>query len=162
MSCILFIGYGNPLRGDDGFGWQLAQKLKEKLRACEIEVIAAHQLTPELAEPISHAKYVIFADATVDADPGGLCLRKLPADDDEGAHFSHELSPQGLLCLAQTLYGSRPQTAFLLTAQAYELGYQDRLSPEMQVELEDAVDRVTALSEFLSPGLFSRLVVTRF
>lgn len=160
MSSILLIGYGNPLRGDDGFGWQLAHKLRDKFRDGEFKVMAAHQLTPELAEPISHAKCVIFADATMEAHPGGLSLRLLPRDDGEGAHFSHELSPQGLLNLAQSLYGARPQSTFLLTAQAYELGYQEKLSPQMQAQLEEAVDRVTALAEFLLPEAFAHPMVT--
>lgn len=160
MARILIIGYGNPLRGDDAFGWQLAERLMERFRGCALDVMAAQQLTPELAEPLSRAQYVLFADATVEANPGGLCLRKLPIDDGGGAHYSHELSPQGLLNLAQSLYGARPQTAFLLTAPAYELGYQEKLSPAMQVELDKAVDRVTALVEFLSPGV-SRAALSR-
>ena len=134
MACVLFIGYGNPLRGDDGFGWLLAQRLKEKFRDRDIEVIAAYQLTPELAEPISRARYVIFADATIKEDSGGLCLKKLRAGADTDNGFSHEMCPEALLTLAQTCYGSSPHATFLLTAQAYELDHQERLSPEMTVE----------------------------
>lgn len=153
MPCILFVGYGNPLRGDDGFGWLLAQRLKKKFRTCDIEVIAAHQLTPELAEPISRARYVIFADATIEQDSGGLCLKKLRAGAGPDNGLSHELCPEALLAMARTVYGSGPHSAFLLTARAYELGYREQLSTEMTIELYKAVDRVVSLCEFLSPGL---------
>ena len=29
MGRVLIIGYGNPLRGDDGFGWHAAERLRE-------------------------------------------------------------------------------------------------------------------------------------
>jgi len=160
MSCILIIGYGNPLRGDDGFGWHLAQRLKRKFTDCDIEVVAAHQLTPELAEPISRSHYVVFADASVNADTCGVTLEKIREPEQDDSSFSHRMCPEALLRMARTLYGSAPRAAFLLSAQAYELGYQEQLSPEMAAELDKAVEQVGALCEFLSPRLFSRTDVT--
>jgi hydrogenase maturation protease len=52
MPGTLIIGYGNPLREDDGVGWQVADQLLKNSEG-SIKVLTAHQLTPELAEPIS-------------------------------------------------------------------------------------------------------------
>ena len=46
----LIIGYGNPLRSDDGFGWHAGRLLAQALAGQEAEVITCHQLTPELAD----------------------------------------------------------------------------------------------------------------
>ena len=69
MPRTLIIGYGNPLRGDDGLGWQVASELAKCVDAL-ISVVAVHQLTPELAEPVSDADLVIFVDSSCDGEPG--------------------------------------------------------------------------------------------
>ena len=43
---LLIIGYGNPLRGDDGFGWHAALRLREIIHDDGIEILPVHQLTP--------------------------------------------------------------------------------------------------------------------
>jgi hydrogenase maturation protease len=45
---ILLIGYGNTLRNDDGVGVRIAEIIAEENRP-HVQVIATHQLTPELA-----------------------------------------------------------------------------------------------------------------
>ena len=59
---ILVIGYGNPLRGDDGFGG-LAAGYVEKRQIPGLEVIVFHQLNPELAAVASNSSHAIFLDA---------------------------------------------------------------------------------------------------
>jgi hydrogenase maturation protease len=76
----LVIGYGNPLRRDDGFGYQVARRLAELLPADRADVIACHQLTPELAEPISRSELVIFVDARQGAEPGRVDWQELGRD----------------------------------------------------------------------------------
>ena len=55
----LVIGYGNPLRGDDAVGQEIAQALwaeRDRLPELEGAVFAwAHQLTPEMAVGASEA-----------------------------------------------------------------------------------------------------------
>jgi hydrogenase maturation protease len=63
MPRILIIGYGNPLKSDDGLGWHAAQELSRELTPPGVKVIRAHQLTPELAEEASTAELVLFIDA---------------------------------------------------------------------------------------------------
>jgi Ni,Fe-hydrogenase maturation factor len=38
----LIIGMGNPLRGYDGLGWDVASKLSSELRRDDIQVLATH------------------------------------------------------------------------------------------------------------------------
>ena len=155
MSRVLIIGYGNPLRCDDGFGWHLAERLQATLRNPEVEVVACHQLTPDLAERIRHADYVVFADATTEPLSDKVSLRRLQtehgADAAMPASVSHHLDPQALLTMAHTLYGACHCTAFLLTANPCDLGYGAKLSPPMEGTLDLAVKRMMGLCEFLAP-----------
>ena len=52
---VLVLAYGNPLRRDDGVGWVIGERLAELLPEEAVDVRVLHQLTPELAEPISRA-----------------------------------------------------------------------------------------------------------
>ena len=67
---VLIIGYGNPLRTDDGLGWQAVQRLAASLKHAPVEALAVHQLTPELGESIRSAGLVIFIDASHEGQPG--------------------------------------------------------------------------------------------
>src|SRR5271169_1528567 len=51
----LIIGYGNPLRSDDGFGWHAGRLLAQSLADQDAKIITCHQLTPELAETLSQS-----------------------------------------------------------------------------------------------------------
>ena len=153
MSRILIIGYGNSLRRDDGFGWHLARSLQRAIYDPEVEIIACQQLTPDLAERIRCAQYVIFADACADGDTAGLSLRRLKVKRASSTKFSHVTSPETLMTMARTLYGAAPCASFLLTARTFDLGYGEELSADMSLVLDKAFDRVLALCAFLSPAL---------
>ena len=109
----LIICIGNPLRGDDGLGWQIAGELSRELRRDDVQILAMHQLTPELSELASRVDRVLFIDAARSGDPGTLkCQPVLPMG--QSARHSHALSPAALLSMAKALYGRCP-AAYLLT-----------------------------------------------
>jgi hydrogenase maturation protease len=109
----IIIGIGNPLRGDDGLGWDVASELSSELRRDDVQVLATQQLTPELCDLVSRADRVLFIDAARSGDPGTLrCQQILPVA--SPVRHSHALSPATLLSMAERLYGRCP-TAYLLT-----------------------------------------------
>jgi hypothetical protein len=59
----LVIGYGNTLRGDDAVGQVVARALAGEAAIEGVEVIACHQLMPELAECIDAADMLLFITA---------------------------------------------------------------------------------------------------
>jgi len=126
MSRLLIIGFGNPLRSDDAVGWHLARRLSAELTNRDVEVIAAHQLLPEMAEDVSRAERVLFIDAATEGKPGTVrCERVSPAV--AGRADTHQLSPAVILRMEQELYGRCP-SAFLLTVtgECFETG--DKMS----------------------------------
>ena len=137
----LIIGFGNPLRSDDGFGWQAGRLLARELAGQEAEVITCHQLTPELAEPLSQARCAVFIDAGVEGKPGEIRHGALRPQAPASSTFSHSCSPSGLLASAQVLYGSCPKAILItVTAQSFEFG--DSLSAAVSATLPKVMDQV--------------------
>jgi len=125
MDHDLVIGIGNPLRGDDGVGPHLAATVAATVSSPvsagheRVQVLVVHQLTPELAEPLSEARRALFLDAWLASTASRPCLQPLrPAPHWEGS--SHRLTPAVLLGLADLLYGATP-TAQLLLVPAFVL-----------------------------------------
>jgi hydrogenase maturation protease len=121
MSKGLVIGYGNPLRGDDGLGWYAAQALAGD--DSNVEIIACHQLTPELAEPISRADFVIFIDACSGRTAGHLTCEPIEPVSSADAPSTHHMTPTALLVWAAQLFGRSPRAMTLsIVGQSFELG----------------------------------------
>lgn len=151
MARTLIIGYGNPLRSDDGVGLRTAELLAEVLEQesdrlnGDVEVIACHQLTLELTPLVAAADRLILLDAHVGGEPGAVIERELtPAIADTAASLSHHLDPSGLLAAAQILYGQAP-TTILLTVAGASFDYGEALSPPVAAALPLLVARVQQL-----------------
>jgi hydrogenase maturation protease len=139
MKPLLLIGYGNPLRQDDGLGWRIAMAI-EALGLPDLQVLAAQQLTHELAAPIALAEAVVFVDAaygesTANGSAQGIgppALKPLhhkPQATNRGPQtFSHQLTPQALLVLAGELYGHQPAALELLVPAQWD-GHGEGFSP---------------------------------
>lgn len=137
----LVIGYGNPLRGDDGLGWRAAELLQARLP--EAEVIICQQMTPELAEPLSRAQRAAFVDVAVDRRPGSLAVEPLAPQMEAGLSFTHHFSPGILLSLAQKLYGHAPEAVlFSLGGQSFD--HSETLSAPVAAALPELVRQVEA------------------
>ena len=135
MPHTLIIGYGNPLRGDDGFGWHAALRLREIVHDADIEILAVHQLTPELMDPISRARRVIFIDAAVGEDAGKLTVAPLETTGGPAGVFTHFATPAALLEGARSLYRARPE-ALLITVVGLDFEIGADLSEPVQLALE--------------------------
>jgi hydrogenase maturation protease len=135
MTRLLIIGYGNPLRRDDGFGWHAAERLRETMEGPDIEILTVQQLTPELMEPVSCAGRVVFLDAAVHGEPGVLSVAAVEPADDVAAAFTHFATPAALLAGARALYGAAP-AAWLITTAGVDFGIGEELSGPVREALE--------------------------
>jgi hypothetical protein len=97
-----------PLRTDDGVGWHAARLLAADPRLADAQVLARHQLAPELAADVSRASLVVLVDATADGDPGSVTVGQVRPEPATPATWSHHLTPEALAGLAETLYGPVP------------------------------------------------------
>ena len=138
MARVLIIGFGNPLRSDDGFGFRAAGRLRETVHDPDVEILSLHQLTPELMEPISRASRVIFIDAAVNGEPGEINVRPVVPGQGTASPFLHSSTPAALVAGAERLYGTRPAAILLsVTGASFELG--ETLSEPVQRALETCV-----------------------
>jgi hydrogenase maturation protease len=135
------IGYGNPLRADDGLGWHVAQQLGAELAADGIVVVAAHQLAPELAEPVSRASLAVFVDAREGPEPGRVRCETIESDGMAPLSFSHDVDPPTILELARELFGSRPP-ALLISVDGADFSYGVELSPVVRAALPTVLRQV--------------------
>lgn len=143
LGKAIVICSGNPLRGDDGLGWHVAQALTEA-GLDRLEVIVCHQLTPELAETLGHSRLAIFVDASVGSPPGALALRVLePLTRSES--FTHHLEPAQLLGLARELYGRAPR-AVIISVGAETLGFAQGLSPAVEASIPRVLEAIRRAS----------------
>jgi hydrogenase maturation protease len=149
MRCgakILILGYGNPLRGDDGFGCEAARRLAAAIQDPRVDIRELHQLTPELAEPVSRAARVIFIDAARESPPGELRCEQVNVE--KAGAFTHHLTPAALLACARELYGRAPE-AILFTAAGACFDYKEALSEPMEAAVSEVLRQVVSLLQEL-------------
>jgi hydrogenase maturation protease len=140
----LLIGYGNPLRCDDGVGWFLANQLYPAYQCAGVQIIAAHQLMPEMAEALSQASRVLFVDAEVGTEPGRWSVAPVPLESGQSlSSLVHHLTPGQLLALAQALYGAAP-AGQILTVVGADFGYGEWFSEPVAAILTDVRQHITA------------------
>jgi hydrogenase maturation protease len=141
MTKALIIGYGNPLRSDDGFGWCATRLLAQTLSSQNAEIITCHQLTPELAEPLSQCGRAVFIDADAEGEPGAIHRRDVHPQVPTSSAFTHSCTPSGLLASAERLYGRCPR-AVVITVSAQSFAFGDILSPIVAAALPEVVEQV--------------------
>jgi hydrogenase maturation protease len=148
----LVIGIGNPLRGDDGAGWRLAEACSARMP--DADVVTCHQLTPELALRIHDASFVLFFDASATGVPGEITSRIVRAGG-AGLPLTHHLDADELLALTAIVYGSAP-AALLLTVAGGSFGFGEALSPAVEAALPHAVGE--AILHLASAGTDGRVL----
>lgn len=144
MQKTLVIGYGNTLRGDDGVGPIVASRLVNESWASGVDIVVQHQLLPEIAEQITHVALVIFVDATIHGRPGDVRCQFVEPTTGDGDVSTHQMTPEGVLTLAQLLYGRVPK-AYLLTVTGRDFSHTERLTPEVETAVATAIDQIRDL-----------------
>jgi hydrogenase maturation protease len=142
LNCdLLVIGYGNTLRGDDGVGQKTAEAITA-LHLPGVQVITDHQLAPEMSDPVSKARRVIFVDAAVDTTE--VQFRKIEAAP-TGRILTHAADPRTVLGLARDVFGHCPE-AWWLTIPIESMAFSEELSPLAQRGLAKAVGEIRRLA----------------
>lgn len=133
------IGFGNPLRGDDGVGYRLAEQLLEMAElAAAVQVLACQQLTPDLAATLHNARAVLFVDATF-APPSMQGPRLQAVEPNQaGDPCTHAFTPAQLLSLTAALYDAHPP-AWELLIPGHQWELREELSPATAAAAEAAL-----------------------
>lgn len=138
----LIIGYGNPDRQDDGVAWHVLTLLASQFgRAVpdspdegifpsgeNPDLLFTLQLIPELAETIADYERVCFVDAHTGNVPEEIHIAEVQPFYQQSP-FTHHMTPQTVLSLAQSIYKRTPQ-AMLVSVRGYEFGFTRDLSAQ--------------------------------
>ncbi len=143
---VLAIGYGNDLRCDDGVGQRVAEEVAS-WGLPQVRSLSQHQLTPELADPLSQVDLAIFIDAYPATEEQGLQVVKLNSDDSISPQsLGHSSDPSSLLILAKTLYGKAPE-GWLVAIPAMDFEFGDRFSAVTERGMAEALVAIAELIE---------------
>lgn len=147
----LLVGYGNPLRGDDGVGPVVAERFLAEAEALmgpvageEVKVVAVPQLVPELAELFSEAERVVLVDASRGEAPGEVRVRRVEPSPETGEHLIHAYDPSTLAAWAGRLYGRTP-SVHVVAVGAESFAFSQGLTAEVAAVVPDVVRTVAHL-----------------
>ena len=158
MSRTLVAGFGNVLRGDDGFGVEVVRRLAEAGVPEGVEVMevgtAGMRLVVEL---MSRYDRLVVVDAmTRGGRPGSLYLFTVESVDPASEVDPHTAVPARALALAQAI-GALPPRIFMVGCEPGEV---DELTMEMSslvaAAVEGALHRVRGLLTNGEPSERSR------
>jgi hydrogenase maturation protease len=151
----LFLGYGNPDRQDDGVAWHVLKGVALELgltppetwedefpSAPEVAFRFELQLTPEMAEDIRAFDRVCFVDAHTGRIPAEVQFTPL-GPGFQTSPFTHHLTPEMLLNLCLSLYGTAPK-GVLLSIRGYGFGFETELTEQTARLAPDAIQRLAA------------------
>ncbi len=153
---VLVLGLGNPILGDDGVGWRVAEQCAERIKmhpqlasvATTIEFDSHSGGGLSLGERLVGYDRVILIDAISAGNqpPGSIMCFPLEALTNPGSvHTSsaHDTSLVTALELARRLGARVPETAIVVAVQAENLyEFSEELSPAVQTAVPEAVERV--------------------
>jgi hydrogenase maturation protease len=165
---ILIIGLGNPILGDDGVGWRVAELVAAQLGLIKIEKRIPSNLNTPLRNPtieidflsvgglslmerlIGYQKVIIIDAMSTGNSPIGTVttfhLYELP--DQAFGHISsvHDTSLQNALKIGQAMGAHLPQEIQIVGIEANEVyNFSEELSPIVTAALDQAVNTVMEL-----------------
>jgi len=137
----LVVGYGNLDREDDGVAWHVLVRLAEGLGLPppaqdsdglpqvddQPDLLCLLQLDPGLAEVIAGYDRVCFVDAHTGAYPQDIRFAHIEGQF-QASPFTHHMTPETCLALAQTLHGCVPN-GMVLSVKGHQFGFSNTLSP---------------------------------
>lgn len=144
----LIAGFGNELRGDDGFGIEVVQRVRRRIGdRSGVDVLEVGtgglQLAQQLLDP--YDRLVVVDAMTRGGEPGTLYVLELESVEEVRDVDLHLATPDRALSVAQAL-GGLPDEVFLVGCEPDEV---DELTMELTsavaAVVEDAVEAVLRL-----------------
>ncbi len=102
----MIVGFGNDLRGEDGFGVEVVKEL-QKSTLPNTKLISTFQLTPELALELKQFDEVIFIDAAYSDTKHYKLACNL--ENKNQNNLSHHISIKMILEILHTVYNHFPK-----------------------------------------------------
>ena len=152
-ATTLVVGLGNPILGDDGVGWRVAERVRERFDDPDVAVLCLSLGGLSLVEHLAGYRRAVIVDAmTTGASPGTLHRFDAVAAADPGAQHTasvHDLSLATALALGRELGLDLPgEIAVVGVEAAPEFEFGEELSeavaralPDMERAVRDWLSR---------------------
>jgi len=127
MKKTWVIGYGNPLRSDDGIGWALAEQLEKICSDPDLEIQTFIQLVPEMAARFKDFERIVFIDAAVKGLPGEISIVNWTEGRNYDQASTHEFDIGDLVRFSEINQSDLPEL-FLFTVSGSDFSVGDTLS----------------------------------
>ncbi len=139
----LVVGLGNPILGDDGVGWRVAEQVRERLDDPAVDVLCLSLGGLALMEHLAGYRRAIIVDAmTTGAEPGSL-HRLLALEMDE-LGVQHTASVHDLSLLSALAFGR--EMGLELPHDIRVVGVEARPEFEFGEHLGEAVGKAVPLA----------------
>ena len=152
MKKKIFVGYGNPDRGDDGVAWHLLNMVLAQTgckdddlfsadiihAATDLDVWFNFQLLPEMADDIADYDQVVFIDAHTGEIKEDIAYTPIQPEF-QNSPFTHHFTPASCLAVAQSLKGHYPE-AWMLSVRGFEFAFNRDLTPQTLALVEQAFE----------------------
>jgi hydrogenase maturation protease len=147
----IVIGLGNPILGDDGIGWKVAEEVKRQLAPdspVDIEFLSLGGIS--LMEYLIGYERAILIDAvTSDQETGSVIVSKLNGMPDYSAFHitsAHDTSLQNALKLGREMGAKLPEDVIIVgIATEHIYDFSEKLSPLVSVSIPKAIKIVINL-----------------
>ncbi len=177
----LVLGYGNLDRQDDGVAWHILNDIAKHFGLpapdptgesfnqstpgmptdgsstpsvdsliSPLDLAFTLQLTPEMSETLANYAVVCFVDAHTGNVPQEINFEEMHGTY-QASPFTHHLTPQTCLALAQALYGHAPR-GFLMSIRGYQFGFTNELSEQTKQLAATAGEQLIAWLRQLEVG----------
>lgn len=149
----LIVGLGNPILGDDGVGWRIAERVQARLVAglegaadLEVDCLALGGLS--LMERLVGYQRAIIIDAitTRQHPPGTLACFPLEALPDHAAGHTtaaHDTSLKTAIAVGRSMGASLPEMIIIVAVETEQVyNFSEELSPEVAAAITPAEQMV--------------------
>ncbi len=158
MHCIatIIVGLGNPILGDDGVGWHVAEQVLEKIQdnpPAGTEVVVEFLSLGGLSlmeHLIGYDRAIIIDAIGTGAGPHGS-VHSFPLDrlpDNSGGHLTaiHDTSLQTALRVGRSMGAHLPQDITIVGVESpYVYDFSDSLTPPVSAAVPEAVQMVLGI-----------------
>jgi hydrogenase maturation protease len=148
----IVIGLGNPILGDDGVGWQIAQRLQQRSDfPSDIEVDCLSLGGISLMERLIGYDRAILIDSFVThSNPIGtlscFSLDQLPTHALGHTYSAHDTTLQNALKIGQDLGAQLPKEIMVVAVEAQNVyDFSEQLTPEVAAAIPNAVQMIIDL-----------------
>ena len=156
----LVVGLGNPILGDDGVGWKVAEQVKEKLSAdscVDVECLSLGGISL-MEHLIGYSRAILVDSFALDEPIGSILILKLDDLPNYSAYHTtspHDTSLQNAIAMGKALGAKLPDDVMVVgvaTKRIHEFG--ESLSPPV-------ADAVPLAAKFVLELIEEKVVIEK-